>query len=230
MPVVLTTLLTIVSLVSGHEYYNGKCPDFSPMQSWDWSRFTGEWWVALKMNSRSSCIRYTYSGTNNGKRTVTEKKLLPVLGRFNVPSAVESEGTLSQSVSEPASRMEVEWNTGVVGQDHIMFSNMEYVIIDTDYVSRALVCSCQDLNLGFFAVNRRTCDFLVRPNTSIPFVLPTDYKAKLDRVSSDLALDMRRVRQDDCSDLESMSFNVGHWWSLARDYGQSIVSVAAGWI
>ena len=94
-------------------------------------------------------------------RAVTEKKLLPVLGRFNVPSAVESEGTLSQSVSEPASRMEVEWNTGVVGQDHIMFSNMEYVIIDTDYVSRALVCSCQDLNLGFFAVNRRTCDFLV---------------------------------------------------------------------
>ena len=103
-------------------------------------------------------------------RTVTEKKLLPVLGRFNVPSAVESEGTLSQSVSEPASRMEVEWNTGVVGQDHIMFSNMEYVIIDTDYVSRALVCSCQDLNLGFFAVNRRTCDFLVVSinNSSVP--------------------------------------------------------------
>ena len=92
---------------------------------------------------------------------MTEKKLLPVLGRFNVPSAVESEGTLTQAGSQMASVMEVDWNTGMVSNDHIMFSNMEYVIIDTDFVSRALVCSCQDLNLGFFAVNRRTCDFLI---------------------------------------------------------------------
>ena len=38
---------------------------------------------------------------------------------------------------------------------------MEYVILDTDYTNRALICSCQDLDMGFFAANRRSCALLV---------------------------------------------------------------------
>ena len=69
--------------VSAHEYYNGRCPDFVPMSNLDWQNFTGDWWVVFKMNSRSSCIRYTFANTG-GVRTVSEEKLLPVLGRFVV--------------------------------------------------------------------------------------------------------------------------------------------------
>ena len=89
---------------------------------------------------------------------MNEEKLLPVLGRFGVPSAVTSEGTLSIVSSNPA-EMWVKWNTEVLSQ--AMFSKMKYVVLETDYKSKALVCSCQDLNVGIFAINRRSCGFLI---------------------------------------------------------------------
>ena len=91
-------------------------------------------------------------------RVVIEQKLLPVLGRFGIPSAVMSKGTLSQ-VSAKSAEMWVRWDTWVLRE--AMFSRMKYVVLDTDYDTNALVCSCQDLNIGIFAVNRRSCNFLV---------------------------------------------------------------------
>ena len=81
-----------------------------------------------------------------------------MIGRFGMPSAVSSSGVLTQVSSTPAD-MFVKWNTGVLRQ--AMFSKMRYVVLDMDYTDRALVCPCQDLNLGFFAVNRRSSDFLI---------------------------------------------------------------------
>ena len=42
-----------------------------------------------------------------------------------------------------------------------------------------------------------------------PLALPEDYFGLLNKTSEDLALDMRRVRQDDCEDLEKMSLDLG---------------------
>ena len=177
MYVLYVLILTCTVLVSGHEYYNGVCPQFTPMDGWHWGDFQGEWRVAFKMNSRSSCIRYTFSQVGNRRwvscshynqyilqlhfpayRSVAEEKLLPVLGRFGVPSAVTSRGTLTQ-VSSNTAEMWVRWDTGVLRE--AMFSRMKYLVLDTDYKTKALVCSCQDLNIGLFAVNRRSCDFLI---------------------------------------------------------------------
>ena len=99
-------------------------------------------------------------------RIVTENKLLPVLGRFGVPSSVKSQGGLRARPGSPASLMEVVWDTGLISSANThmlgpLLSHIEYVILDTDYSSRALVCSCQDLNIGFFAANRRSCELLV---------------------------------------------------------------------
>ena len=91
-------------------------------------------------------------------RIVVEKKLLPVLGRFGIPSAVTSRGTLSQASAKTAN-MWVRWETGVLRE--AMFSKMKYMVLDTDYKKNALICSCQDLNIGIFAVNRRSCDALI---------------------------------------------------------------------
>ena len=39
---------------------------------------------------------------------------------------------------------------------------MDYVVLATDYTSRALVCSCQDLSVGGYGgLNRRSFNFLV---------------------------------------------------------------------
>jgi len=193
-----------------HEYYDGACPDFPPMGSLDWSRWAsgGVWRAALKHNSRSSCIRYEFSGEGE-KRKVEETKLLPVLGRFGVPSAVKSSGILAPT-SPNSGAFLVKWETGVLRQ--AFFSPMEYVVLATDYTSKALVCSCQDLSVaGFGGLNRRSCDFLVRGDDSAPVVLPQEYVSILDKVDPDLALDMKRVRQDDCNDLDGLSLNLGKW-------------------
>ena len=97
---------------------------------------------------------------------MTETKLLPVIGRFGVHSAVKSQGRLRARQGAPSSLMEVVWNTGLVSSANAklmgpLLSDMEYVILDTDYTTRALICSCQDLNMGFFAANRRSCALLV---------------------------------------------------------------------
>ena len=42
-----------------------------------------------------------------------------------------------------------------------------------------------------------------------PLKLPDDYFAYLNNTLEDLALDMKRVRQDDCEDLEKMSLDLG---------------------
>ena len=182
-------------------------------------------------------------------RRVTETKLLPVIGRFGVPSGVTSEGTLvKHDTWSVESDMSVSWNTGLLRSDQLMVSSMKYVIMDTDYTTRALVCQCQDINLAFVNANRRTCEYLIvsendflcldfirtisfqRPNMSLPYFVPSDYKTLLDSVSPDLALDMKRVRQDDCDQLDTRpTFDVGLWWSMARDYGQTLASMAAGW-
>ena len=173
----LVPLLLSLSLARAHEYYNGRCPQFVPMAGLDWQNFTGDWWVVFKMNSRSSCIRYNYA-TSGGQKSVTEEKLLPVLGRFGVPSSVHSEGTLRRTDPASPAAMIVDWDTGLLA-DTFMFSDMDYVVLDTDYTSRALVCSCQHLNLGFFAVNRRSCDFMIvsrkfSPGELIMSILETD--------------------------------------------------------
>ena len=86
----------------------------------------------------------------------------------------------------------------------------------------------------------------------MPAALPPDYAELLNSVSPDMALDMRRVRQvgrilvlvlvmmvmvrmwqdeERCGDLSTGPvLNVGHWWSLAREYGRSLVSTAAAWL
>ena len=37
--------------------------------------------------------------------------------------------------------------------------------------------------------------------------------------------------EERCGDLATGPvLNVGHWWSLAREYGRSLVSTAAAWL
>jgi len=198
--------LICLSSILGHEYYSGSCPQFLPIQQLDWARFKGVWSAAFKHASRSSCIKYEFQGDRS--RKVTEEKLLPVLGRFGVPSAVTSMGLLTTS-DPPSGAMMVSWNTGLLRQ--AMFSKMEYVVLATDYDNKALVCSCQDLDMGFTGVNRRSCDYLIRNVTVFPSTVPSEYVAILNKIDPDLALDMKRVRQDDCSDLQGLGLDVGLW-------------------
>lgn len=202
----LVYLITITIPIGGHEYYNGLCPNFKPMKDFRWGDMEGTWMAAYKMATRSSCVRYTYGIDQDGRKQVVEKKLLPVLGRFSVPSAVKSAGTLQVTGVDP-SDMSVEWNTGVMRQ--LWFSQQSYTILDTDYTTKALICTCHHLNMPFFKINRRSCAFLVRKTPSYTTQLPSEYVSMLNAVDSSLVLDMKRIRQDDCQDLDNLTLDVG---------------------
>ena len=92
-----------------------------------------------------------------------------------MPSTVKSSGILTPSSSNSGTFLvrqfcpfsenitilqQVKWETGVLRQ--AFFNPIDYVVLATDYTSKALVCSCQDLSVGGFGgLNRRSCDFLV---------------------------------------------------------------------
>ena len=60
-----------------------------------------------------------------------------------------------------------------------------------------------------------------------PRTIPADYTTLLDSVTPDLALDMKRVRQDKCARLETdPGLDLGSLWT----YGQTVAQMAANWI
>ena len=63
--------------------------------------------------------------------------------------------------------------------------------------------------------------------TVFPTTLPADYSNLLDSIAPDLALDMKRVRQDKCDRLETdPALDLGKVWS----YGQTLAGLAANMI
>ena len=69
MVMMMMMIVMMIVTVRGHEYYPGPCPALPPLPAWDWARFSGSWRAALKMNTRSSCVRYEY-GETGGQRSV----------------------------------------------------------------------------------------------------------------------------------------------------------------
>ena len=55
----------------------------------------------------------------------------------------------------------VTWDTSLAPLALATPAPAQYVVLDTDYTSRALVCSCRDLSIPFFRAHRRTCELLV---------------------------------------------------------------------
>merc|ERR1711862_767129 len=46
---------------TGHEYFPGQCPNFTPMSEFDWDKFsTGVWYVTRKFSTKSSCLTYEF--------------------------------------------------------------------------------------------------------------------------------------------------------------------------
>ena len=120
-----------------------------------WQNFK---WIIFSLNSYQMFIVISF-------RKVTEFKMLPVIGRFGVPSVVESEATLTPWPMSGPGVMKADWNTGLGNLDDLVTSDIKYTILHTDYTSRALICSCQEVKLPFFAANRRSCEYLIVSNT-----------------------------------------------------------------
>ena len=81
--VLLATLLAVS--VSGHEYFPGQCPNFTPMADFDWDKFSsGIWFVTRKFSTKSSCLTYEFKTDSDGFKSVEQVRQLPYSERVGL--------------------------------------------------------------------------------------------------------------------------------------------------
>ena len=81
--VLLTTILAMS--VSGHEYFPGQCPNFTPMADFDWDKFSsGIWFVTRKFSTKSSCLTYEFKTDSDGFKSVEQVRQLPYSERVGL--------------------------------------------------------------------------------------------------------------------------------------------------
>jgi len=95
----LRTYLALVILtcaVSGHDYFPGKCPTFSPMPGFDWRQFSnGIWYVTQKFATKSSCLTYEFKTDELGFKSIEQVCFFPHLKDFLVLSLLHATSTMT---------------------------------------------------------------------------------------------------------------------------------------
>jgi len=153
---VLSSLFLVC--VVGHEYNMGKCPQYSPMQGFQWEKFANvTWYVTLKTSTKSSCLTYTFTTNEKGFKSVKQARKLPYTDSIGLNHEYIYTGQLfsPEKWSRPA-KMVAKFPLNMVGPS-------SFVILATDYDSYALLCTCQDMHLlALVFANRRSCSILQR--------------------------------------------------------------------
>merc|ERR1712172_353897 len=158
--VLLSTILTMS--VSGHEYFPGQCPNFTPMADFDWDKFSsGIWFVTRKFSTKSSCLTYEFKTDSDGFKSVEQVRQLPYSERVGLDHEYIYTGKLYSPQESTPAKMIVRFPLNVLGSS-------SYTVMDTDYDNHAMVCTCQDVDLFFSYVHRRSCSILQRNKEEDP--------------------------------------------------------------
>ena len=94
------------------------------------------------------------------------------------------------------------------------FGASDFVILDTDYLTYGLVCTCQGLELFFTYGHRRSCSILQRSSTEDPGITER-MRDLLYRQIEDTRDDFNKINQEGC-DYDKERVNIG------RDLDQEV--------
>jgi len=166
------------------------------MAGFDWAKFSnGVWYVTQKFNTKSTCLTYEFETDELGFKTIKQDRKLPFSDKVGVDNTYIYKGKLyAPSESSPA-KMIVRFPLNVVGSS-------SFVVMDTDYDNYAMICTCQDVDLFFSYVNRRSCSILQRSKDE-----DTDITQRMkDLLNSDVqdedvddaSHDFDRIKHDKC--------------------------------
>ena len=78
-----------------------------------------------------------------------------------------------------------------------MIGSSSYIVMDTDYDSYAMVCTCQDMDLFLTYAHRRSCSILQRSATEDAGVTEK-MSSLLDGQIEEASHDFDRIKQDGC--------------------------------
>ncbi|XP_037071800.1 apolipoprotein D-like [Pollicipes pollicipes] len=152
-------------LAAGHLYAMKRCPNPTPVESFDQSRVLGMWKVEWAVKTTSSCMEFEFKEEGDAFK-VYEFKELSASEKAGVEIKYGSVGTLTR--------------TGTPGFYKASYSTSKisgrFVILDTDYESYLVVLHCMQLGpLG----SRRTIYVLSKGGTPISSAVLDQVKGRL---------------------------------------------------
>merc|ERR1712013_962333 len=134
-------VLMVAGLASSHEYFPEKCPEFQPMQGFDWDQFSnGVWYVTQKFATRSTCLTYEFTTDELGFKEITQLRQLPYSEKVGLDHEYKYTGKLYAANEAQPAKMNVRFPLNPIGA-------ASFVVLDTDYSSYALICTCQEIDL-----------------------------------------------------------------------------------
>jgi len=149
-------LLFSVGTVFGHEINPGNCPDFNPMKSFDWEKFSsGVWYVTQKFDTKSTCLTYEFKTDNLGFKSIEQIRQLPFKDAVGIDHDYKYTGKLFVPQESVPSKMIVRFPLNAIG-------SASYVVLDTDYDNYGLLCTCQTADLWITTAHRISCSILQR--------------------------------------------------------------------
>jgi len=152
----VVTLVCLISCIAAHEYYTGKCPNFTPLKNFDWDRFSSDlWYVTEKFDTKSTCLTYRFKVDSYGFKNVEQVRQLPIKDVIGVDHDYRYTGKLFVPDESNPAKMVVRFPLNPAG-------SASYVVTDTDYTNYAMVCTCQDLDIFVTHVHRVSCSILQR--------------------------------------------------------------------
>merc|ERR1712013_197286 len=199
--VTLSLLHTITSIVSGHEYFPGQCPSFTPMSGFSWSQFsTGTWYVTQKFATQSTCLTYEFKTDNLGFKSVEQVRQLRYTDRVPLEHEYVYTGKLYAPQESSPAKMIVRFPLNVVGSSG-------FTVMDTDYDTHAMVCTCQDVDLFLSYVHRRSCSILQRQAEEDPEVTKK-MKELIDSQIENASHDFDIIKQEACEHGKEKVLNI----------------------
>jgi len=198
-----TALLSVVCIlsVSGHEYFPGQCPSFTPMSGFDWGKFsTGVWFVTQKFATKSSCLTYQFKTDDLGFKSIEQVRQLPYSERVGLDHEYIYSGKLYAPQESSPAKMIVRFPLNVVGSS-------SFTVMDTDYDTHAMVCTCQDIDLFFSYVHRRSCSILQRAQEEDPEITKK-MSELIDSQIDNASHDFDKIKQAGCEHGKEKVLNI----------------------
>merc|ERR1712243_70424 len=151
-----TLLVLLAGVATAHEYFPEKCPSFTPMQGFDWDKFAdGVWYVTQKFATRSTCLTYEFTTDELGFKEITQLRQLPYSEKVGLDHEYKYTGKLYAANEAQPAKMNVRFPLNPIGA-------ASFVVLDTDYTSYGLICTCQEIDLFITTGHRRSCSMLQR--------------------------------------------------------------------
>merc|ERR1712098_982111 len=197
----LVIIAMVMTLVTCHEYFPGQCPNFTPMSGFDWDKFsTGVWYVTRKFNTKSTCLTYEFKTDAEGFKSIEQVRQLPYSQRVGLDHEYIYTGKLYTPQERTPARMLVRFPLNVVGAS-------SFVVVDTDYDSYGMICTCQDIDVFFTFAHRRSCSILQRSLDEDPNITEK-MKKTIDEQIDDASHDFDKIKHDGCEYGKEKALNI----------------------